>query len=73
MDEETDKAMQEVMSKHFKDCTIIAVAHRIRTIRNFDRIIVLSNGEIVEMGTPEELLKLENGVFRSLAVEQKCA
>ncbi|EPQ30723.1 uncharacterized protein PFL1_01624 [Pseudozyma flocculosa PF-1] len=72
MDVETDAAVQDVLRTQFSDCTIIAVAHRIATIIGFDQIICMQSGVAIESGTPEELLALPQGCFRSLAVEQKC-
>lgn len=56
----------------FKNTTILAVAHRIQTIRNYDQILVMSNGALIENGTPSELLA-QDSVFKSLAIEQRCA
>ena len=45
--------------------TVIAIAHRLSTVRNFDRIVVLNGGRIVEDGPPDELFR-SNGVYRQL-------
>ncbi|SPO21955.1 related to ABC transporter [Ustilago trichophora] len=71
MDVETDAAVQNVLSTQFPDCTVIAVAHRIATIIDFDQIICMSAGRAIETGSPEELLK-KRGEFWALAAEQKC-
>ncbi|TKY87161.1 hypothetical protein EX895_003838 [Sporisorium graminicola] len=71
MDMETDAAVQNVLSKHFANTTVIAVAHRIATVIDFDQIICMSAGRAVETGSPEELLK-QRGEFWALAAEQKC-
>ena len=73
MDVDTDAAVREVLATQFPECTVIAVAHRIATIIDFDQIICMHEGSCVETGTPQELLAIQDGVFRSLAVEQKCA
>lgn len=66
VDVHTDVLMQRVIREEFRECTIISVAHRLDTIVDFDRIAVLSAGRIVELGTPEELLRKEGGAFRQL-------
>ncbi len=71
MDVETDAAVQNVLSTQFPDCTVIAVAHRIATIIDFDQIICMSAGRAIESGSPQELLQTR-GEFWALAAEQKC-
>ena len=62
--------MQEVLRKAFKDRTIIAIAHRVNTIMDFDRVVVIEAGRIVEIGPPGELMKKEDGMFRALIERQ---
>ena len=57
--------MQKIIREDFKNKTIIAVAHRLETILDFDRIVVLDQGAIVEQGTPRDLLE-RSDVFRGL-------
>ncbi|KIS69488.1 uncharacterized protein UMAG_15032 [Mycosarcoma maydis] len=71
MDVETEKVVQSVLTTHFADCTVIAVAHRIATIIGFDHIICMSNGEVIESGAPAMLLQAR-GEFWALSAEQKC-
>jgi ABC-type multidrug transport system fused ATPase/permease subunit len=66
VDLQTDKLMQQIILEHFKDCTVIAVAHRLQTIRNFDRIAVFENGRIVEYGKPDVLIADEGSKFKAL-------
>ena len=47
--------------------TSIIIAHRLSTIRNADKILVLDNGEISEEGTHQELINLENGIYKNLS------
>jgi ATP-binding cassette subfamily C (CFTR/MRP) protein 1 len=66
VDLQTDNLMQQIISDHFKHCTIIAVAHRLQTIRHFDRIAVFGNGRIAEYGEPDALLADEGSKFKAL-------
>lgn len=66
VDTETDKLMQRVIREVFEGCTILAVAHRLDTIADFDRIVLLGKGEVVESGRFEELMDREGGAFREL-------
>ena len=66
VDLKTDKLMQRIILEHFTDCTIIAVAHRLETIRNFDRIAVFENGRVVEYGRPGALLADAGTKFKVL-------
>ncbi|KAF7960469.1 hypothetical protein EAE96_000149 [Botrytis aclada] len=65
VDSETDKLMQRVIREVFEGCTILAVAHRLDTIADFDRIVLLGKGEVVESGRFGELMERE-GAFREL-------
>lgn len=66
VDVETDKVLQETIRKEFKDRTILTIAHRLNTIMDSDRIIVLEQGQVSEFDTPEELLKDKNSMFYAL-------
>ncbi|KAK0104754.1 hypothetical protein ONS95_005024 [Cadophora gregata] len=65
VDTKSDELMQEVIRKEFKECTIIAVAHRLDTILGFDRIALLSEGELKEFDSPQVLLNRPSA-FRDL-------
>ena len=65
VDSETDAFIQQCIRREFKDATIITIAHRLSTVADYDKIVVLSNGKIVEMGSPYELL-IKEGVFREM-------
>ncbi|EEA27223.1 hypothetical protein TMatcc_004497 [Talaromyces marneffei ATCC 18224] len=62
VDKETDEHIQQLIRTEFPESTIIAIAHRLRTIVDYDRVIVMGGGEILEMGSPAELVNL-NGIF----------
>ncbi|KAJ2797281.1 Multidrug resistance-associated protein 4, partial [Coemansia guatemalensis] len=61
----TDKAMHKLISKEFSDCTVLTIAHRLETVMNSDRIVVMDKGRIAEVGPPQELLK-NGGYFAEL-------
>ena len=66
VDTETEHLIQNAISKLMQGRTAIVIAHRLSTIQNADKIIVLDHGEIKEMGTHQQLLKIENGHYRKL-------
>ncbi|CAE6437055.1 unnamed protein product [Rhizoctonia solani] len=66
VDLETDSKIQTTIKTEFADRTILCIAHRLRTIINYDRVVVMDQGEIVEVGTPLELFSNDSGVFRSM-------
>jgi len=67
VDPKTDSLIQEQIRSRFKDCTVLTIAHRLHTIMDSDRILVLSDGKVVEFGQPYELLCDQNGVLHELA------
>jgi ATP-binding cassette, subfamily B, multidrug efflux pump len=66
VDTETELLIQNAIYKLMEGRTAIVIAHRLSTIQNADKIIVLDHGEIKEMGTHQELLKIEHGYYRKL-------
>ncbi|KAJ3373132.1 Multidrug resistance-associated protein 1 [Allomyces arbusculus] len=69
MDPTTDAVVQETVRSEFAGCTVITIAHRIGTIMDADRIVVLDHGEVGEVGTPAELLADSGSRFYALAKE----
>ena len=67
VDLETDDLVQSTIRKEFKDSTVLTIAHRLNTIMDYDRVMVLDQGEVVEFDTVNALLKTQNGIFRSMA------
>lgn len=66
VDTETEKLIQEAIDRLIKNRTTIAIAHRLSTLKNADRIIVLEDGNLVEEGTHDELMSIEDGAFKKL-------
>ncbi|PWB19025.1 ABC transporter ATP-binding protein [Flavobacterium sp. HTF] len=67
LDSESEKLVQEALEVLMEGRTSIIIAHRLSTIRNADKILVLDNGEITEEGTHQELINLENGIYKNLS------
>lgn len=67
LDSESERLVQDALEKLMKGRTSIVIAHRLSTIRQADNILVLENGRIIEQGTHEELLLVENGLYRNLS------
>ncbi len=70
LDSKTEANIQSALEELWQDKTVIAIAHRLSTLNNVDRIVVVDNGKIVEVGTKDQLLAM-NGVFTSLWNQQK--
>ncbi|CAI4063089.1 ATP-binding cassette transporter YOR1 SKDI_07G5290 [Saccharomyces kudriavzevii IFO 1802] len=66
VDYETDGKIQARIVEEFGDCTILCIAHRLQTIVNYDRILVLEKGEVAEFDTPWTLFTQENSIFRNM-------
>lgn len=66
-DIETDNLVQRTIRTVFADCTVLTIAHRINTIMDNDRIMVLDKGEIAELDSPRQLLAQKNGIFFGMA------
>lgn len=66
LDNESEAIVQKAMDNLMKDRTVFIIAHRLSTIKNADRIAVINEGELVELGTHEELMSIENGQYKSL-------
>ena len=69
MDAEHESLVQQALSVLLQGKTVLVIAHRMRTIANVDKVVVLDQGRVVEMGEPEELLE-QNGLFHRLAAAQ---
>jgi ATP-binding cassette subfamily C (CFTR/MRP) protein 4 len=66
VDYETDRLIQKTINVEFSDCTVLTIAHRLHTVINSDKILVMEGGNLVEFDHPYNLLKNENGFLRKL-------
>jgi subfamily B ATP-binding cassette protein MsbA len=67
LDNESEKLVQEALSHLMENRTVLVIAHRLSTIQHADQILVVQQGEIIERGTHEELMKIEKGAYAVLA------
>ena len=70
LDAESEQVVQEALDRLMENRTAIIIAHRLATIKQADKILVVQQGQIVEQGTHNELLSLPNGIYRQLATLQ---
>lgn len=66
LDNKSEAVVQKAIENLMKDRTVFVIAHRLSTVQNADKIVVINEGKIVESGTHEELLQKENGAYRAL-------
>ena len=71
IDYDTENLIQNAVLTTLKDSTVITIAHRIKTILDYDRIFVFENGQLIEKGSPKELIENKNGHFYSLYSNSK--
>jgi len=67
VDLETDDLIQATIREEFRDCTVLTIAHRINTIMDYDKIMVMDAGRVREFDSPQVLLEDSNSLFRGLA------
>ncbi|KAJ2124437.1 ABC transporter C member 13 [Coemansia sp. RSA 720] len=70
IDNKTDQLIQTVLRNEFKDCTILTIAHRLNTVMDSDRILVMDQGTVAEFDTPKNLLA-RDGPFTQLVASMK--
>ena len=66
VDAVTEETMLKLVREEFSESTVIAIAHRLKTIADFDKVVVMDKGRIVEVGNPQSLLAREDGQFRAM-------
>ncbi|PFH57820.1 hypothetical protein XA68_14537 [Ophiocordyceps unilateralis] len=66
VDAETDELMQRVLRDEFNGRTVITIAHKLHTVLDYDRVVLLDKGKVVETGNPQELLRTTDSAFREL-------
>ncbi|MBX2822197.1 MAG: ABC transporter ATP-binding protein/permease [Rhodothermaceae bacterium] len=71
VDTDTEKQIQEAIARLVKGRTTFAIAHRLSTLRNASRLIVLKNGEVAEVGTHEELMEAEGEFYRFVQMQSE--
>jgi len=69
LDSESEEMIRQALGYLMRDRTVIAIAHRLSTVRTFDRIIVLNAGRVVQDGSPDQLIRRE-GLYRDLLRRQ---
>ena len=69
MDLETEEVIRKIINEDFSESTLLIVAHRISTVMNCDRILVLDNGQVAEFDTPNNLRGNPNSMFSKLTVD----
>lgn len=66
LDNKSEAVVQKAIENLMKDKTVFVIAHRLSTIRNADKIVVINEGEIMEIGSHEELMGIEDGFYKTL-------
>ena len=66
LDNQSEAIVQKAMDNLMQNRTVFIIAHRLSTIKNANRIAVINEGELVELGTHEELINIQNGQYKAL-------
>jgi ABC-type multidrug transport system fused ATPase/permease subunit len=73
IDNETDAAIQQMIRENFKDATVLTIAHRLNTILDSDRVLVMNDGRVAEFDSPEHLLNKEDSLFKAMIDKSRAA
>uniref|UniRef100_A0A1I7XC86 ABC transporter domain-containing protein n=1 Tax=Heterorhabditis bacteriophora TaxID=37862 RepID=A0A1I7XC86_HETBA len=71
IDTQTDASIQATIRKEFADSTVITIAHRLNTVLDYDKVMVMVNGQLAEFDRPQQLLADKNSIFYSMASSAK--
>ena len=71
VDQLTDSLIQQTLKQEFKNHTVLTIAHRINTVLDCDRVLVMSNGKVAEFEPPQVLLANPNTLFYGLVHGKK--
>ena len=66
LDNKSEAIVQKAIDNLMKNKTVLVIAHRLSTVRNADKIVVVNQGEIAEIGTHSQLIHKKNGIYSSL-------
>ena len=66
IDNTTDAAIQTMIRENFQDATVLTIAHRLNTIMDSDRVLVLDDGYVAEYDSPQALLEKPDGIFKAM-------
>jgi ATP-binding cassette, subfamily C (CFTR/MRP), member 1 len=69
VDLHTDAVLQQALCTYFADCTVLTIAHRLNTIIDYDRVMVLDGGRVAEFDSPKQLLSRPESIFTALVDE----
>jgi len=69
LDPQSEEAIREALGRLMRGRTVIAIAHRLATLRNFDRVVVMQGGRIIEDGSPDRLMRV-HGPYRELVTQE---
>ena len=66
---ETDELIQKTIKREYQDSTVITIAHRLKTIVDYDKVLVLDRGVVKEFDKPDVLLANPDSIFYSMAMD----
>ena len=70
LDTESEYLVKQALDEIMKNRTVVVIAHRLSTIKNAHQLLVIQNGNVIEKGTHDTLIKLDNGVYKNLVKRQ---
>ena len=73
IDNETDAAIQKMIRDNFQNATVLTIAHRLNTIMDSDRVLVMNDGRVAEFDTPENLLRQDDSLFKAMIDKSRAA